>query len=138
MRPIFDCEGWPPVSRASAIRDKGSRVTMFRNLLLASVIAVGTAGAALAQEGPRLVGGNGNGGPEVVYGNGDLPGSLVGGAQVRLSGGDRDRSYQYGQVNAFPGQVGRLVGGGADAYVAYEPVQHANGLASVETGAPRS
>lgn len=112
---------------------------MFRNLLLASVIAVGTAGAALAQEGPRLVGGNGNGGPEVVYGNTDnLPGSVVGGAQVRLSGGDRDRVFQYGRVNAFPGQVGQLVGGGADAHVVYEPVQHANGLASVETGAPRS
>ncbi|RYI78172.1 MAG: hypothetical protein EON47_24685 [Acetobacteraceae bacterium] len=112
---------------------------MFRNLLLASVIAVGAAGAAVAQEGPRLVGGNGNGGPEVVYGNGTgLPDNVVGSAQVRLSGGDRDRTYQYGRVNAFPGQVGRLVGGGADAYVAYEPVQHANGLASVETGAPRS
>lgn len=110
---------------------------MFRNLLLASVIAVGTAGAALAQEGPRLVGGNGGGGPEVVYGNG-IPGNVLGGAQVRMSGGDRDRSYQYGQVNAFPGQVGQLVGGGAEAHVVYEPVQHANGLASVETGAPRS
>ncbi|MDB5373742.1 MAG: hypothetical protein JWP04_2384 [Belnapia sp.] len=116
-------------------------MTMFRNLLLASVIAVGSAGAALAQDGPRLVGGNAGGGPEVVYDNGipgNVPGSVLGGAQVRMSGGDRDRSYQYGQVNAFPGQIGRLVGGGNEAHVVYEPVQHANGIASVETGAPRS
>ncbi len=110
---------------------------MFRNLLLASVIALGSTGAALAQEGPRLVGGGGNGGPEVVY-DGSIPGNVLGGAQVRLGGGDRDRTFRYGEVNAFPGQVGRLVGGGADAFVAYQPVQHAHGLASVETGAPRS
>jgi hypothetical protein len=108
---------------------------MFRNLLLASVIALGAASAAMAQEGPRLVGGNGGGGPEVVYDNG-LPGNVVGGAQVRMSGGAQDRVYSYGQVNTFQGQVGRLVGGGAEAHVVYEPVQHANGIASVETGAP--
>ena len=58
---------------------------MFRNLLLASVIALGSTGAALAQEGPRLVGGGGNGGPEVVYDN-NIPGNVLGGAQVRMSG----------------------------------------------------
>ncbi|MDN3568016.1 hypothetical protein ACFQY5_26005 [Paeniroseomonas aquatica] len=110
---------------------------MFRNLLLASVIALGSTGAALAQEGPRLVGGGGNGGPEVVY-DGGIPGNVLGGAQVRMSGGDRDRSFQYGRVNAFPGQIGQLVGGGNEAHVVYEAVPHANGIASVETGAPRS
>ena len=109
---------------------------MFRNLLLASAIALGTAGAAMA-EGPRLVGGNANGSPTIEY-DGAPGGSIVGGAQVQLSGGGSDRSYSYGQVNSFPGQIGQVIGGGAETQLVYQPVRHANGVAAAEIGAPHS
>jgi hypothetical protein len=41
---------------------------MFRTTLIASVIALGAAGAAQAQDlGPRLIGGGADGGPRVEY-----------------------------------------------------------------------
>ena len=111
---------------------------MFRKLLLASVVALGATGAALAQDdGPRLVGGGGDGGPRVEYGD-TAPGSVVGGVAVRMNGGGRDEYFQYGAVNAFPGQVGTLVGGGNEAHVEYQPVPQANGVAGLGIGAPHS
>jgi hypothetical protein len=112
---------------------------MLRSAFLASLIALGATGAALAQEGPVLVGGGGDGGPRVVY-SAPSSNTVVGGAQVTLSGGDRDRSYDYGAVNSIPGQVGTVVGGLADGgpRVIYTPQQESGGLASLGVGAPRS
>lgn len=112
---------------------------MFRSALLASVIALGATGAALAQEGPVLVGGGGDGGPRVVYAS-PSDNTIVGGAQVRMSGGNRDHAYSYGATNAFPGQVGTIIGGGADGgpRVVYAPQPSTGNFASLPTGAPRS
>ena len=112
---------------------------MLRSALLASVIALGATGAALAQEGPMLVGGGGDGGPRVVYAA-PSTNNILGGAQVVMSGGPRDHSYTYGAVNSFPGQAGTLVGGLADGgpRVVYAPQQDNGGLASLGVGAPRS
>ncbi len=112
---------------------------MIRSALLASVIALGATGAALAQEGPLLVGGGGDGGPRVVYST-TPTNNIVGGAQVAMSGGELDRSYSYGAVTSFPGQAGTLVGGLADGgpRVIYAPQQDSGDLASLRIGAPRS
>ena len=111
---------------------------MIRNSLLASALALSLAACGAADPGsPRLAGGNAGGGPEVAYvpGDGD---NVLGGATVRMSGGSRDQYFQYGAVNAFPGQVGTLVGGGNEAHVEYRPVPQANGLARLGIGAPQS
>ncbi len=112
---------------------------MLRSALLASVIALGATSAALAQEGPVLVGGGGDGGPRVVYAT-PSNNTIVGGAQVTMSGGNRDHSYSYGAVTSIPGQVGTLVGGLADGSprVVYAPQQNSGNLASLGIGAPRS
>ena len=112
---------------------------MLRSALLASVIALGATGAALAQEGPVLVGGGGDGGPRVVY-SAPSNNNIVGGAQVTMSGGNRDHAYSYGAVNSFPGQAGTVVGGLADGgpRVIYAPQQDSGRLASLGIGAPRS
>lgn len=99
---------------------------MFRTLLLASAVALGTVGAVQAE--PRLVGGGNN--AEVVYDA--QPGSVVGGGTVTLSGGAENRTYTYGTVRALPGMAGELLGGGENAEVVYGPAQTATGLA----GAP--
>lgn len=99
---------------------------MLRNTLLASVLAFGIAVPALAESGPRLVGGGDN--ATVSYGDGPM-GSLVGGGQVTLNGGGEDRSYTYGALNAQAGRDARLVGGGEDAQVVYGPAQPASGIA---------
>ncbi|MBL6453811.1 hypothetical protein JMJ55_00665 [Belnapia sp. T6] len=112
---------------------------MFRTLLLASVIGLGATGAVLAQEGPVLVGGNGGGGPEVVYPS--VPtNNILGGAQVSISGGAQNRTYTYGAVNSFPAQAGTIVGGnaGGGPEVVYNLQPQASGLASLGVGAPRS
>ena len=105
---------------------------MIRNLLLASVVVLGASGAAMAQDGPRLVGGNGGGGPEVVYDTG-LPANVVGSAQVTMTGGDRERTFHYGRTTAVPGRLGTLVGGGRDAHVVYADPANATGLDRIET-----
>ncbi len=97
---------------------------MIRNILFASMIALGTAGAAQAESGPRLVGGGTN--AEVEYG-GAPEGVQVGGGTVRLQGGGDNRSFTYGAVNAFRGPAGRLVGGGENAQVVYEPLPAGRG-----------
>jgi len=92
---------------------------MLRNILAAGLLALGTAGTALAQEGPALIGGGED--AQVVY-NGVPHGSVVGGGYVRLNGGGEDRSYSYGPVSAQPGLVGKLIGGGDNAVVVYAPM----------------
>jgi hypothetical protein len=99
---------------------------MLRNILFASMIAFGAAGAAVAAEGPRLVGGGTN--AEVEY-SGAPEGVVVGGGTVLLNGGGENRSFTYGQVNALPGRIGQVVGGGENTEVVYQPTLPATGLA---------
>lgn len=108
---------------------------MVRNILLASVIALGAAGAAQAADGPRLIGGLGDGGARIER---SQPATQVGGATVLFSGGGNDRSYAYGAVQAQPGRVARIIGGGNDQQVVYEDAPQAAGLAAAAlVGAPR-
>jgi hypothetical protein len=95
---------------------------MFRTALLASVLALGTAGAALAQDnGPRLIGGGGDGGPRVEY---VVPSqNVVGGGFARLTGDSDSRSVAYAGPTAAQVQVGvaQIIGGGQDQQLAYGP-----------------
>ncbi len=99
---------------------------MVRNILLASLIALGAAGVARA-EGPSLVGGLGDGGARIER---SAPAAIVGGGAVQLSGGGDDRAYAHGMRQAQPGRIGRLIGGGDEARVVYEAAPQANGFAA--------
>jgi hypothetical protein len=101
---------------------------MLRDAMLASLIAFGAAGgAALAGGNPVL---RGAGDDAAVECGGAPPGTVLGGAQVSAAGGGQDRSHAYGTVNAFPGQAGRVVGGGADAQLVHDPAATAGARAA--------
>lgn len=105
---------------------------MMRNLMLASALILSASGAAMAAPGPRLVGGNGDGGPEVVYDSQETV-DVVGGASAWLNGGGREQAYAAPQTQGLPGRVGTLFGGGREAHVVYQAgPQAAQGLASIE------
>jgi hypothetical protein len=96
---------------------------MFRNALIASLLALGTAGTALAQDnGPRLIGGGGDGGPRVEY---VAPSqNVVGGGFARLTGDSTSRSIAYAGPTAAQtpsGLIAELVGGGREEKLIYEP-----------------
>lgn len=95
---------------------------MFRTMLLASALALGTAGAALAQGGPRLVGGGEN--AQVVY---DAPSqNVVGGGVASISGGGDNTQIAYGSTvtsEAPNGLVAEMVGGGENTQVVYHAAQ---------------
>jgi hypothetical protein len=95
---------------------------MIRNALFASLIALGAAGAAQAQDhGPRLIGGGEN--TEVVYAG--QSSNVVGGGFANLSGGSENAQIAYGPrvtSGAGNGTVARLVGGGENQQVVYEQV----------------
>ncbi len=114
---------------------------MFRSTLIASLLALGTAGAALAQDnGPRLVGGGGDGGPRVEYSQPSQ--NVVGGGPATIIGGGENQQVVYGPMStsqASSGLVARIVGGGADRQVIYEAAPNTNSaLASQMVGPPRS
>ena len=108
---------------------------MVRNILLASVIALGAAGAAQAADGPRLVGGLGNGGAQIEYGG--APANVVGGGAVALNSSGEDRSYTYGALVPQQGRIGRVVGGGSEIQLVYDAAPQASGIAAAATAAPR-
>jgi hypothetical protein len=92
---------------------------MLRKALFASLIALGTAGIAQAQDaGPWLIGGGEN--AQVVYA---VPGNnVVGGAAASISGGGENTQIAYGQLPAAHRQssmTAELVGGGKNAQVVY-------------------
>ncbi|MFC7478239.1 hypothetical protein ACFQS7_28115 [Dankookia sp. GCM10030260] len=113
---------------------------MFRSTLIASLIALGTAGAAFAQDsGPRLVGGGGDGGPRIEYSQPSQ--NVVGGGSARIIGGGENQQVVYGPRNtsqASSGLVARLVGGGADRRVIYEAAPNASPALAGQMGSPRS
>lgn len=92
---------------------------MLRKALFASLIALGTAGIAQAQDaGPRLIGGGEN--AQVVYA---VPSNnVVGGAVASINGGGENTQIAYGQLPALHAQnnmTAVLVGGGDNAQVVY-------------------
>ena len=101
---------------------------MFRTMLLASTLALGMTGAALAQGGPRLVGGGEN--VQVVY---DEPSqNVVGGGVASISGGAENTQIAYGRTvitEAPTGLVAELIGGGDNKQVVYHAALQASQLA---------
>ncbi|MDB5374022.1 MAG: hypothetical protein JWP04_2664 [Belnapia sp.] len=100
---------------------------MFRNTVFASIIALGAAGAAQAQDnGPRLVGGGGDGGPRIEY---VVPSrNVVGGGDARLVGDSSSRSLAYSgqtQAQAPSGLVAQVIGGGNERQLVYWPAAQA-------------
>lgn len=93
---------------------------MFRTMLLASTLALGLTGAALAEGGPRLAGGGRD--AQVTY---DLPSAnVVGGGAASIIGGGVNQHLAYGgklTTGAPSGLVAEIVGGGADRQVVYHP-----------------
>lgn len=90
---------------------------MFRTMLLASALVAGLAGTALAQGGPRLVGGGEN--AQVVY---DAPSqNIVGGGVASISGGGDNTQIAYGSFLAQSPDplVAELQGGGENARLVY-------------------
>jgi hypothetical protein len=108
---------------------------MFRNALIASVVLFGTAGAALAQDnGPRLVGGGGDGGPRVEYAEPSL--NVVGGGYGRITGEATNRSVAYSgptTPQGVTGYVARLVGGGREQALVYVPAQPGSPTMAAQT-----
>jgi hypothetical protein len=101
---------------------------MIRNALIASVIALGTLGAAQAQDnGPRLVGGGDN--AEVVYA---VPShNVVGGGAATITGGGDNLRIAYGSGTTTQqqrGLVAELHGGGDNAQLVYRPVTPSDSL----------
>ena len=99
---------------------------MIRNALLASVLALGTIGAAQAQDnGPRLVGGGDN--AEVVY---SVPShNVVGGGSATIIGGGDNLRIAYGSGTTTQkqrGLVAELIGGGNDKQLVYRPLATAS------------
>ncbi|MCO6417589.1 hypothetical protein JYK14_15675 [Siccirubricoccus sp. KC 17139] len=89
---------------------------MIHKALIASIIALGAAGAAQAQSGPRLIGGGED--AMVVY---DVASTnRAGGATARVIGGGEDAQYSASATTPAPGLVGTLLGGGENAVVVYQ------------------
>jgi hypothetical protein len=101
---------------------------MFRNALIASVIALGTVGAAQAQDnGPRLIGGGGDGGPRVEYPEPSQ--NVVGGGYARLTGEGDSRSLAYAgptATQAPSGLIAQIEGGGNEQALVYAPAPAAS------------
>lgn len=94
---------------------------MIRNVLAASLLMLGLANCAGAQDyGPHLVGGGED--AQLVY---SAPShNLAGGGFASLSGGAEEARVTYGpkvQVQAQNGLVASMIGGGEDRQLVYLP-----------------
>jgi hypothetical protein len=103
---------------------------MIRTLALASAIALGTLGAAHAQSAPQLIGGGSD--AAVVYGAPSH--NIAGGGSVLLSGGGDNRSFRYEALQAQPGRVAAIQGGGADRQIIYAPAGSAQVVQTTARG----
>ncbi|MBK1659775.1 hypothetical protein CKO45_16195 [Paracraurococcus ruber] len=106
---------------------------MFRTAILASALAFGITGAALAQGGPRLIGG----GPDayVAY---DAPSeNVVGGGYASIVGEAGNREIAYGgtpQAQASSGLVAQITGDANSRHVTYvRPQAVPTGLAGIRS-----
>ncbi|WP_149537767.1 hypothetical protein [Siccirubricoccus phaeus] len=88
---------------------------MFHKVLIASLIALGTLGAAQAQPGPRLIGG----GEDAVLVYDATPANRAGGAVAQMTGGGADAQYSASATVTAPGRNALLQGGGENAVVVY-------------------
>lgn len=99
---------------------------MFRTILLASTLAAALAGPALAQDGPRLVGGGRD--AQVVY---DAPvDNVVGGGYARITGEAGNRSVAYAgpaQHQVPTGLVAEITGEAGNRHVTYHRPNEARG-----------
>jgi hypothetical protein len=101
------------------------------------VFALGTAGAALAQDaGPSLIGGGDN--AQVVYA---VPSrNIVGGGAATITGGGDNLSIAHGPqvtTEAATGLVAELIGGGDDAQLVYHPAQASGSMLAGQAARPR-
>ncbi|MDI3306155.1 MAG: hypothetical protein QJR07_03550 [Acetobacteraceae bacterium] len=101
---------------------------MLRKVLLASVLTLGAAGIAQAQDpGPWLIGGGDN--AQVVYA--EPTNNVVGGAVAAISGGGENTQIAYGRLPAAHAQdsmTAELVGGGENARVVYHQATPAESM----------
>jgi hypothetical protein len=90
-----------------------------KTLIATAIAATLGAGSALAHTGPVLSGGS----DDMSIGYPGAPGtSLVGGGDVRLSGGGDDQTANYARtMTGEAGPIGMLVGGSDDAVIVYKP-----------------
>jgi hypothetical protein len=108
---------------------------MIRNVLIASMLVLGTVGCAESQNygGPRMVGGGDN--TQVVY---DAPSrNVVGGGSATITGGGDDMRIAYGSgvtVQERSGLVAELVGGGDNEQLVYHPVNPNGSMLAGHTG----
>jgi hypothetical protein len=117
---------------------------MLRSTILATAIiaatGLGTAGAAFAQSGPRLIGGADD--MVIVYDNGTQApqAGTVGGGAATIAGGGDNRVITYGgQTFGVPGQIATISGGGDNRVITYQQATPApTGFAgTTPTTAPR-
>ncbi|GGC28934.1 hypothetical protein GCM10011504_03880 [Siccirubricoccus deserti] len=111
---------------------------MFRNALFASLIALGAAGVAQAQDaGPRLIGGGDN--TQLVYGR--TSSNLVGGGGASIIGGGDDLRITYGRdatTEVASGLAAELVGGGENAQLVYRQELPSDSFLVGQAARPRS
>lgn len=94
---------------------------MFRTVLLASAFALGMTGAALAQGGPRLIGG----GPDAYVAYDESSENVIGGGYARIVGEANNREVAYaGQPAIQPtnGLVAEITGDANSRHVTYHRV----------------
>jgi hypothetical protein len=91
---------------------------MIRTVVLASTAVLAVSGVAHAEGNPVLIGSGDNAVVDYVDG---LPGSVVGGTDVRMSGTADDTSSAYAAVRPVLGRVARPVGSGENAQLIDEP-----------------
>lgn len=91
---------------------------MLRNAILSATLAIATMGSAQGQDYPVL---HGAGDDAVVEYGTTRPGSVVGGAAVRMSGTGDNAAVAYGATTAVQGPVARLTGSRDDAALTYAP-----------------
>ncbi|MCK8786994.1 hypothetical protein M0638_21710 [Roseomonas sp. NAR14] len=111
---------------------------MFRMLTLASALALGTVGAAMAQDaGPIMTGGGDN--LQIVYPQPSR--NVVGGAYASIQGGGDNTQYSAaveGRRTERPLGVATMIGGGDNMQIVYAPAPSNAALASAGTRGSRN
>ncbi|TCZ64355.1 hypothetical protein [Roseicella aquatilis] len=110
---------------------------MLRSLILASTLAVTLSGAALAQGGPRMVGG----GPDAVVTYDAQSQNVVGGGVASYAGGGVDERIAYGgrvTTEAPTGLIAEITGEANNRHIVYHaaPVM-ASGILAGHQNQPR-
>jgi hypothetical protein len=107
---------------------------MIRNALIASAIALGTIGAAQAQDsGPRIIGGGND--QTVIYAEPSR--NVVGGGLATITGGGENQSLAYSGTTsqASNGLIAEVVGGGENRQLVYRPAPSRTAIMAGQAGA---